>query len=216
MVGIRSPDGLVVGACTSHLGVLGSIPKREEPGKTGRNPVLKYRVPHGSHVIGTAVININTHTHERAACTDSDSRFPTLIIYVRMYVCVCVYLAYGAAAAVNSYCSAPCLPPPPPHTATHPAMGRLVHIGLGSQSLVTHVLQSPPTPLREQLCNRYYSHKHTHLHGVRHGNWISCSLCVRLVHTGLSSSSLVVHVLRSAFPPLSPSSIFSRGHSWLI
>jgi hypothetical protein len=29
MVGIRSPDGLVVGSCTSHPGVLGSIPKRE-------------------------------------------------------------------------------------------------------------------------------------------------------------------------------------------
>jgi hypothetical protein len=48
MVGIRSPDGLVVGSCTSHPGVLGSFPKREEPGKTGRRPVLKYRVPHGS------------------------------------------------------------------------------------------------------------------------------------------------------------------------
>jgi hypothetical protein len=36
-------------ACTSHPGVLGSIPKREEPGNTGRHPVLKYRVPHGSH-----------------------------------------------------------------------------------------------------------------------------------------------------------------------
>ena len=37
-------------ACTSHPGVLGSFPKREEPGKTGRpaDPVLKYRVPHGS------------------------------------------------------------------------------------------------------------------------------------------------------------------------
>jgi len=35
-------------SCTSHPGVLGSIPKREEPGKTGRHPVLKYRVPHGS------------------------------------------------------------------------------------------------------------------------------------------------------------------------
>ena len=39
-----------------------TVPKREEPGKTGRHPVLKYRVPHGSHpansfVIGTAVIN---------------------------------------------------------------------------------------------------------------------------------------------------------------
>jgi hypothetical protein len=35
MVGIRSPIGLVVGSCTSHPGVLGSIPKREELGKTG-------------------------------------------------------------------------------------------------------------------------------------------------------------------------------------
>jgi hypothetical protein len=40
---------LFVGSCTIHPGVLGSIPKREEPGKTGRHPVLKYRVPHGSH-----------------------------------------------------------------------------------------------------------------------------------------------------------------------
>jgi len=39
-------------ACTSHPGVLGSIPKPEEPGKTGRHPVLKYRVPHGSQMVG--------------------------------------------------------------------------------------------------------------------------------------------------------------------
>ena len=49
MVGIRSPIGLVVGSCTSHPGVLGSIPKREEPGKTGA-PCVKVpgssRVPH--------------------------------------------------------------------------------------------------------------------------------------------------------------------------
>ena len=32
-------------ACASHPGVSGSIPKREEPWKTGRHPVLKYRVP---------------------------------------------------------------------------------------------------------------------------------------------------------------------------
>jgi hypothetical protein len=57
----------------SHPAVLGLIPK-EEPGKTGRHPVLKYRFPHGSQhipplspsphtdnfIIGTAVIN--THT----------------------------------------------------------------------------------------------------------------------------------------------------------
>jgi hypothetical protein len=49
MVGIRSPDGLVVGSCTSHPGVLGSIPKREEPGKTGA-PCVK--VPGSSRVPG--------------------------------------------------------------------------------------------------------------------------------------------------------------------
>jgi hypothetical protein len=47
MVGIRSHDGLVVGSCTSHPGVLGSIPKREEPGKTGA-PCIK--VPGSSRV----------------------------------------------------------------------------------------------------------------------------------------------------------------------
>ena len=48
MVGIRSQDGLVVGLAPATLEVLGSIPKREEPGETGRHSVLKYRVPHGS------------------------------------------------------------------------------------------------------------------------------------------------------------------------
>jgi len=47
MVGIRSPIGLVVGSCTSHPGVLGSIPKREQPGKTGA-PCVK--VPGSSPV----------------------------------------------------------------------------------------------------------------------------------------------------------------------
>ena len=57
LVGSRSPDGWDQiprwaggWACTSHPGVLGSIPKYEEPGKTGRHPVLKYRVPHGSQM----------------------------------------------------------------------------------------------------------------------------------------------------------------------
>jgi len=83
MVGIRSPIGQVVGSCTSHPGVLGSIPKREEPGKTGA-PCVKVpgssRVPArrpsytcpplspsphaNSFVIGTAVIN----THLTFSC----------------------------------------------------------------------------------------------------------------------------------------------------
>ena len=86
-VGSRSPDGWDQiprwaggWACTSHLGVLtgSSRPKREEPGKTGRHPVLKYRVPHGSHtpslspsshanssIKGTAVINTHTENFRR-------------------------------------------------------------------------------------------------------------------------------------------------------
>ena len=42
-------------------------------------------------------------------------------------------------------------------------MGRLVHTGLGSSSLVAHVLQYPP-PTRKQLCTRSCSNKHTHTH----------------------------------------------------
>jgi hypothetical protein len=47
---------LCIRYCTNkhtHPGVLGLIPKREELGKTGRHPVLKYRVPHGSHGLVT-------------------------------------------------------------------------------------------------------------------------------------------------------------------
>ena len=43
MVGIRSPVSLVVGSCTSHPGVLGSIPKREDqpgPPDSATSPVL--------------------------------------------------------------------------------------------------------------------------------------------------------------------------------
>ena len=40
-------------------------------------------------------------------------------------------------------------------------MTGLIHTGLGSSSLIAHVLHSPPPP-REQLCNRSCSNKHTH------------------------------------------------------
>ena len=64
MVGIRSPIGLVVGSCTSHPGVLGSIPKREEPGKTGA-PCVK--VPGSSRVpdIATSPVIV---LYSRALC----------------------------------------------------------------------------------------------------------------------------------------------------
>jgi hypothetical protein len=56
-------DGLVVRSCTSHPGVLGSIPKREEPGKTCA-PCLKYRVPHGSHPPRSLVCGGQTIPHK--------------------------------------------------------------------------------------------------------------------------------------------------------
>ena len=59
MVGIRSPIGLVVGSCTSHPGVLGSIPKREEPGKTGA-PCVKVQ---GSSRVPSLVRDEQTHPH---------------------------------------------------------------------------------------------------------------------------------------------------------
>ena len=70
MVGIRSPDGLVVGSCTSHPRVLGSIPKREEPGKTGA-PCVKvpgssrvpYPPPPHREQLCTRSCSNKTHTH---------------------------------------------------------------------------------------------------------------------------------------------------------
>jgi hypothetical protein len=41
-------------------------------------------------------------------------------------------------------------------------MGRLVHTGLGSSSLVAHVLPYPPPPPCKQVCTRSCSNKHTH------------------------------------------------------
>ena len=58
MVGIRSPDGLVVGSCTSHPGVWGLIPKREEPGKTGA-PCVK--VPGSSGVPQASARRLSNH-----------------------------------------------------------------------------------------------------------------------------------------------------------
>jgi hypothetical protein len=54
-------------------------------------------------------------------------------------------------------------------------MGRLVHAGLGSSSLVAHVLNYPPLPPREQLHNRYCSNKHTHTAPSR--TWAHHSSC---------------------------------------
>jgi len=41
-------------------------------------------------------------------------------------------------------------------------MGGLIHTGLGSSSLIAHVLHSPPSPPAKQLYHRSCSNKHTH------------------------------------------------------
>jgi hypothetical protein len=63
--------GLVVGSCTSHPGVLGSIPKREEPGKTG---ALCIKVQGSSRV---PVRDGQTHPH-RPRIVVSHSTCPPL------------------------------------------------------------------------------------------------------------------------------------------
>jgi hypothetical protein len=72
-VGSRSPDGWDQIPLWAVGWVLHQPPwsfgfdsKREEPGKTGRHPVLKYRVPHGSHPPREQLYNrycSNKHTH---------------------------------------------------------------------------------------------------------------------------------------------------------
>ncbi len=74
------------------------IPKREEPGKTTRHPVLKYRVPHRSQ-------------------------------------CVMDRLVHGVEVTELST------------NKQH----SLSHTGLGSSSLVAHVLHYPPPPTRTAL-----------------------------------------------------------------
>jgi hypothetical protein len=91
MVGIRSPDGLVVGLAPATLEFWVRFPNERNQGKQA-HPVLKYRVPQGSQCV----------------------------------------------------------------------MGRLVHTGLGSSSLVAHVLPYPPPPPCTHLCTRSCSNKHTH------------------------------------------------------
>jgi hypothetical protein len=115
-VGSRSPDvwdqiprWAGGWACTSHPGVLDSIPKREEPGKTGRHPVLKYRVPDGSQCV----------------------------------------------------------------------MGRLVHTGFGSSSLIAHVLHYPLPPHANSFVLGPAVIKHT---PCKHTPPLSGLLTKRLLH----------------------------------
>jgi len=69
---VRFPQGATLCKstdCTRHPGILGSIPKREEPGKTGRHPELKYRVPNGSHdTLGFKVLGSSRVPLRRRLC----------------------------------------------------------------------------------------------------------------------------------------------------
>jgi hypothetical protein len=166
-VGSRSPDGWDQiprwaggWACTSHPGVLGSIPKREEPGKTGA-PCIK--VPGSSRVPPPRAqlcirycsnkhtqIQFKTHTHIQDR---SDQPHP------RLSKCSHTSLARSLSRSPSS---------PPPSFTEYPSPPRsLVRDGQTSPHrprIVVSRSTFPPLspPLREQLGNRYCSNKHTH------------------------------------------------------
>jgi hypothetical protein len=81
MVVIKSPDGLVVGLAPATLELWVRFPchpKREEPGKTGRHPVLKYWVPHGSQRDGQTSPHRPRLVISRSTCPPlSPSPLPT-------------------------------------------------------------------------------------------------------------------------------------------
>jgi hypothetical protein len=153
MVGIRSPIRLVVGSCTSHLGVLGSIPKREEPGKTGA-PCVK--VPGSSRVPAPPWVGSRSPDGSRLGSDFLSAWWLDLApVTLEFWVRFPNERNQGKQAH-------PVLKYRVPH-GSQCVMSRLIHTGLGSSSLIVHVLHSPPPP-REQFCNRSCSNKtHTHL-----------------------------------------------------
>ncbi len=131
MVGIRSPIGLVVGSCTSHPGVLGSIPKREEPGKTGA-PCVKVpgssRVPGRNNLPlwhGAGGAGLLTGTRRRPAAEDGVP--PSLQIPPHTHTArslACPYSpfrrrAHSPTAFSGPMARPPLSPAPPPPSHTH-------------------------------------------------------------------------------------------------
>ncbi len=111
-VGSRSPDGWDQiprwaggWACTSHPGVLGSIPKREEPGKTRRHPVLKYRVLHGSHFLQahreTTAHFIATGLPSQQNRSDNAFRFERAAFYMGLKSKAGLVAAKASALPIN-------------------------------------------------------------------------------------------------------------------
>ena len=121
MVGIRSPIGLVVGSCTSHPGVLGSIPKREEqtgapcvkvPGSSRVRVPPCVKVPGSSRVPDRGVLPLRYGEAQAAAASwrAHDGR--------RQRGTACPHLF--RYHLTHTYCSLARLPP------THPFVGVLI------------------------------------------------------------------------------------------
>ena len=73
MVGIRSPIGLVVGSCNLEFWV--RFPNERNQGKQA-HPVIKYRVPHGSHF------------HAAGRRKESGAATPTRWVAGRLYLSI--------------------------------------------------------------------------------------------------------------------------------
>ena len=137
-VGIRSPDGLVVGSCTSSPGVLGSIPKREEPGKTGA-PIAAdgewasdpFRIHTTSHA-HTARSRIRAGPIVRATFWSSKLSTPRSR---RHWFCVVAILCSRSLTQAGPWI-----------IATQPALNSLPRRDLGFYLYVAAIARPPPSP----------------------------------------------------------------------
>jgi hypothetical protein len=148
MVGIRSPDGLVVGLAPATLEFWVRFPNERNQGKQA-HPVLKYRVPHGSQprpgwapdplmvgirspdglVVGLAPATLEFWVRFPNERNQGKQAHPVLKYRV----------PHGSQLKYRVPHGSQCV------------LGRLIHTGLGSSSLIAHVLHSPPPPTRTAL-----------------------------------------------------------------
>jgi hypothetical protein len=138
MVGIRSPDGLVVGLAPATLEFWVRFPNERNQGKQA-HPVLKYRVPHGSQprpgwAPDPLMVGIRSPDGLVVGLAPA-----TLEFWVRF-----------PNERNQGKQAHPVLKYRVPH-GSQCVLGRLIHTGLGSSSLIAHVLHSPPPPTRTAL-----------------------------------------------------------------
>jgi hypothetical protein len=93
MVGIRSPDGLVVGSCTSHPGVWVRFPNERNQGKQA-HPVLKYRVPYGSQREQLCTRSCSNKTRTNPSL-HQNIQVINLFTYVHIYIYIRVCVGHG-------------------------------------------------------------------------------------------------------------------------